>query len=180
MKKIIFFILVLFAISTTNVYSQIPDSLFVDTTFVLKVDCSKTYEQMVSDGNYNGKNDYVNKKNFPLTTECAGKTINVIAKIFNFNENISSADIIEIMNNNCFRPANLLELLALGETNPEIQISIVALGSICYIPYKNDATEYICYVPYLNLDPSDMGRIIGIIDFEGNWNNNFHFLGIHK
>ena len=182
MKKIVIFILILFVFFITNsrlAYCQTPDSSSVDTTFVLKVDYSKNLDQMIADGNYNGKNDYINEKNFSMAIKLTGKK-NEEAKIFNFNKNISSEEIIEKMENSCFRPATLPELLALGESNPEIQISVVALGTICYISYENEKAEYVCNVPYLILDPNDNGKMLGMINTDGDWNKSFYFLAIHK
>jgi len=80
----------------------------------LTVDYTKTVEQAITDGNYDWKNDDIIVKNFPISPEMIGKKVEVVTKLFYFNRDISSNDGISEMEKADYRPATLMELLALG------------------------------------------------------------------
>lgn len=98
---------------------------------ILNIDYTKTIEQAIADGNYDWKNDNITAQHFPVSPEMIGKKAEVSAKLFHFNRDISSDDVISEMDKAGYRPATLMELLVLGFLFPELQrqFPIVALGS---------------------------------------------------
>ncbi len=140
--------------------------------FTLSVDYSRTLEQMIAAGNYDSKSSNINSHNFPLPIELTGKSIALSAKIFNFGKNISNNEVVAAMDKAGYRPAALAELLALGESQPELQkqYQIVALKSVL----RDDMGYF--YVPYLGGNASE--RYLQIISNENGWDANYHFLAI--
>jgi hypothetical protein len=61
-----------------------------------------------------------------------GENVEIKFKLFCFNPDISPQDAISEMDKVAYRPANLMELLALGAAYPELQrqFLIIAPGSI--------------------------------------------------
>lgn len=140
----------------------------------LTIDYTKTVEQVISDGNYDYKNSNVTSENFPISPEMVGKKVEVSAKLFHFNWDISSEDAISEMDKDGFRPATAMELLVLGFLFPELQTKfpIVALGSVW-----RDADDD-RYVPYLDVDDSERGLYLSW--FDGNCGALCRFLGVRK
>ena len=140
----------------------------------LTVDYTKTVEQAITDGNYDWKNDDIIVKNFPISPEMIGKKVEVTTKLFHFNCDISSNDVISEMDKGGYRPATLMELLALGILFPELQrqFSIVALGSVWRL-----ASDYRC-VPYLHVHGSERG--LSLDWFGRDWSARYRFLGVRK
>ena len=140
----------------------------------LAVDYTKTVEQAVADGNYDWKNGDINAKNFPVSPEMIGKKVEVSAKLFHFNRDISSDDAISEMDKAGCRPATLMELLVLGFLFPELQrqFPIVALGSVWRCAYG------FRFAPYLFV--FDSKRKLYLDWFDSYWRARCRFLGIHK
>ena len=140
----------------------------------LVIDYTKTLGQAIADGNYDWKNSDINTKNFPISPEMIGKKVEVSAKLFHFNRNISSEDAISEMDKAGYRPATLMELLVLGFLFPELQkqFPIIALGSF----WRNACDDR--YVPYLSVDGSE--RWLDLRWFWGDWIAYYRFLGIRK
>ncbi len=145
--------------------------------FELTVDYSRTLVRVIDDGNYYYVNSDITENNFPRPVELFGHKINVYAKSFEFNRNISSAKAISIMEKAGYRPATLSEILALSELEGKKPMNhnlfpIVALGStwsdhrgFSYVPtIKIDDDNY-----YLNI--SRYRRIFG-------WSLYWNFLAI--
>ena len=142
--------------------------------FDLSIDYSRTVQEMINAGNYGWTNNNITEKHFPLPTELNGKKVSVLTKLFHFNRLISSNDAIAEMDKVGYRPATLPELLALGETHPEIQkeFSVVALGSVWRYAFDFRA------VPVLNFD-GDL-RKLSLYWFGRDWADYYRFLGIRK
>jgi len=136
----------------------------------LVVDHTKTIKQAIADGNYDCVNndiaDNFGSNEIGVSTE--------VAKLFHFNYVISSGDAISEMNKAGYRPATLMELLALGILFPELQrqFSIVALGSVWRL-----ASDYRC-VPYLHVHGSERG--LSLDWFGRDWSARYRFLGVRK
>ena len=140
----------------------------------LTVDYTKTVEQAITDGNYDWKNDDIIVKNFPISPEMIGKKVEVVTKLFYFNRDISSNDGISEMKKAGYRPATLMELLALGAVHPELQrqFPIVALGSVWH---------WACvgrFVPFLYVNDYKRGLKLSFV--AGDWGAHYRFLGVRK
>lgn len=140
----------------------------------LIVDYSRTVQEMINAGNYGWTNSDITEKHFPLPTEINGKQVSVSTKLFHFYLSISSKDAIAEMDKAGYRPATLTELLALGEAYPELQkeFPIVALGSV----WRDGGGDR--RVPVLRF--SDYRRKLFLNWFDGDWPDDYRFLGVRK
>lgn len=156
--------------------SNVQSEKVVDTANEIKltIDYTKTVGQVITDGNYDYKNSNITSENFPISPEMVGKKVEVSAKLFHFNRDISSDDAISEMDQAGYRPATLMELLVLGFLFPELQrqFPIIALGSIWLNAHLNRS------VPYLDVDGSE--RKLNLYWFGGVWNARCRFLGVRK
>ena len=147
----------------------------------LLVNYTKPLEQSITDGKYDFVGDKINNKNFPIPEKLIGKEIEVSAKLFHFDNRISSEDIIFEMDKAGYRPANLMELLVIGSLYPDLQrqFSIYALGSIML---TNDNLDHVChyrFVPCLYLDMFSKRRLcVSSFDYSCELKN--LYLGILK
>jgi hypothetical protein len=102
--------------------------------YTVFVDYSMSIEEMVRLGGY-GSNKKITTKYFP-TTRTGRASLEI--ELIHFDR-VSFEDAIYKMNNMGYRPAELHELLAFGQTFPNVQhvqreFSIFALGSVCRHP----------------------------------------------
>ena len=105
-------------------YEQLPaNSYRVTVNYDLPV------ETAVTNGKYNRFDKDITSEHFP--TKCSGIT-SLDIEIIPFNRVITSADAIAELDTMGLRPAELHELLALGEQYPDLQreFPVVALGSV--------------------------------------------------
>ncbi len=144
----------------------------VRQTFRVVVDYGRDLGQMITEERY----DYVNPnitttENFPVKGE--GRQEREIV-LFHFNCYISSDDAIAEMKRAGYEPGDIVDLLALGETQPELQrqFPIVALKSVWRNPRGNR------FVPYL--DGSDAGRSLSLRYFDGGWHERFRFAAVRN
>lgn len=156
--------------------SNIQSEKVIDTSseITLNIDYTKTVEQAIIDGNYDWKNSDITSKNFPISPEMVGKKMEAQTKLFHFNRDISSEDVISEMDKAGYRPATLMELLVLGILFPELQrqFPVVALGSVW-----RDAHAY-RHVPFLGVSDSERALYLGW--FASGWGARFRFLGVRK
>lgn len=153
---------------------KIDTSEVVDNEIILNVDYTKTVEQTIADGKYGWVNKDITVKNFPTSPEMIGKKVEVFAKLFHFNNRISSDYAISEMDKAGYRPATLMELLTLGILFPELQrrFPIVALGSVwCF------GVNFRC-VTYLDVLIPLRGLYLNSID--SYWSARCRFLGVRK
>lgn len=137
----------------------------------LTIDYAKTVEQAIADGQYDWKNNDITAEHFCTSPEMAGKKVQVSAKLFHFDQDITSEGVISEMDKAGYRPANLIELLVLGFLFPELQrqFPIVALGSVWNVARR---------VPVLIMD--DDGRGLNLGWFGDGWGGRCRFLAVHK
>lgn len=173
-----------------KIQSEREKSLDVAAEITLTIDYAKTPEQVIADGNYALEDPFnIASKNFPISPEMIGKKVEVATKLFHFNRDISSSDeVIAEMDKDGYRPATLMELLALDSLLPALQrqFKIAALGSVWY--EDNSAS----YVPCLYVsDSSSIGDYLNAGNFRRElnrsgsgtvlpWNASSRFLGVHK
>jgi len=145
-----------------------------DGEIKLTIDYAKTIEQAIADGRYGWVNSNITAENFPVSVEMAGKKIEVSAKLFHSNRDISSEDAMSKMDKAGYRPATLMELLVFGFLFPGLQrqFLIVALGSVW-----SDAGGG-RRVPYLGVIGSKCK--LDLDWFGGDWDARSRFLGVRK
>ena len=141
------------------------------TRFPVTVDYTKPLDAMITAGNYDYRNDNITTENFPVT---GNGTVECEVILVHFDRSIKSEAAITEMEQLDLRPATLTELLAFGETYPEIQreFPIICLGSswVDSDGYRN--------VPYL-----DRWRAGGRLDlgwFGGGWRRDCRFAAVRK
>ena len=126
-----------------------PDGKPVSDTYLISVDYGRNVEDGVEAGRYHWANSNITSERFP--TERKG-TAKVEVKLIHFNWSVSTNKALRELDRMGYRPAELHELLALGEKYQEIQrkFPIVALGSVlrnrCVLGLSGDNSRR-----YLNL-----------------------------
>jgi hypothetical protein len=135
----------------------------------------RNLKEMIEAGKFDWKNGSINPTNFPdpQEKELLGKEINLKAKIFAFEKTISSEDVFKELDKEGFRPATLIELLALAEIDPDLQrqFSIVSFGSV----WRNGGYSH---VAYLNNQGSERNLSLDWLDDD--WYSYFRFFAIRK
>jgi hypothetical protein len=141
------------------------------TKGTLRILANLTLTDRIARGRYDWVNSDITEEHFPTSVPA---DYDVEYKLFHFNHTISSDDAIKEMEKEGFRPGTLVELLALGETNPELQkqFPIVALGSTWQSPRGHR------YVPCLYWGGS--GRGLGLRWFGIDWVDVCRFLAVRK
>lgn len=141
------------------------------TENILSILSSLSLSDRIAAGKYDWVNDDITEKHFPDKAE---KDYEVEYRIFHFNRSISSESAIAEMEKEGFRAGNLVELLKLGETKPELQreFPIIALGSV----WRNGVGHR--NVPVLNCDAA--GRGLDLYWFGYDWDGAYRFLGVRK
>lgn len=136
------------------------------------VDYTLSLEEAVKLGHYGSVDGNIYEKNFPNNR--SGKPF-ISIELLSFNRKISVDDVSKEIDKMGYRPADLRELLALGERYPNIQTEfpIVALGSVS----KHSLAEK-CYVPGL----SSCGRRTLVLYFleGGHWEEIYRFAVVRK
>ncbi len=140
----------------------------------LIVNYDKGIKRAIAEGEYRLINRDINVEDFPVRApETAGNgKVERFARLFNFNEEKKSREVIKLMRKDGFYPAIPLELLALGAIYPELQKekTIIGLGDpIC----GNGA-----YRRVLSLDSITNFRRLNLSFFNYVWNPDDYFLGI--
>jgi len=133
-------------------------------------------EEMIKAGNFFHANGDITPTKFsdPKEKELLDRVIRIKAKIFDFKKDISSHDVLKELDKEGYRPATLIELLALAEIDPELQrqFSIVSLGS----PWEDYDDHYT--VPYIYTIDSE--RKLNLDDFLGDWSVHYCFFAVRK
>lgn len=130
--------------------------------FKIVVDYTKNLEQTITDGGFNWVNNDITDENFHIPDEIIGKKIELSAKLFYFSNYINADDATLEMNKDGYRPATLMELLALKLLFPEsIQFGAIALGSFWHDEEEDDDPEC-CYFPSFGI--SEKGPILDMCD----------------
>lgn len=151
----------------TSTISDLP-------TYTIAVDYSRSLEEMIAAGQYDSVNGNITPDHFPIRGQ--GKQ-EVDVTLFHFNRDMESALVIAEMDKAGYRPALIGELLALGESHPDLQreFPIIALGSRWQIPH-----DTISRVPELGLRSSSGVRYLNAVWLEGKWDDNCRFGAVRK
>lgn len=142
--------------------------------YTVSVDYSKSVAEMVEAGHYDWSNDNINGTNFKVN---GNGVVTVDPELVHLNRSASSEEVLVHFEANGLRPATMAELLAFGETYPEIQreFPIVCLdkgGSSWVYPsgYRR--------VPCLRQDGSE--RKLDLYWFGSDWRDICRFLAVRK
>lgn len=120
--------------SLTEGISEIKSINFNDKLYEIEVDGTKTFKELNLKFNFSFNTNYPSFYSFKIMDKT--KRRNSI-KLFNFDKDLTSFEIIEKMLSENFQPSTLEEILCLLNDQPQlhVQFTIIALGS------KTDAME---------------------------------------
>lgn len=92
------------------------------------VDYGKKLEDMISDGQYDWKNNNINLQNFPVK---GSGLVEIKLELVHLNKEVNMAEVEVYLEANGLRAATLVELLAFGATYLDVQreFPVIALGS---------------------------------------------------
>ena len=140
-------------------------------TFKVTVNYGQTLKEMIEKGKFNWVNDNINSKNFPIEGKGQVETEVVL---FHFNKTITSEEVIKEMEKEGYCPANIAELLALAEKEPDLQrqFPIASLGSVWRGP--SGFHDVSC------LSRSISARYLNLYWFEDSWNDDWRFAALRK
>lgn len=142
----------------------------VVTEYNLQVNYDLTIEEALNTGKYDFSRYNIMSKDFSTTRR---GTADVGFQLVHFKRDISSEAVIDELDWRRCRPANIYELLALGNAHPELQLQhmIIGLGSIkCNYEGKPE-------VPCLHSNGSH--RIISLVWLR-TWHRNSRFAVVPK
>ena len=122
-----------------------PNGEIIKNIFTLSVNYSRTVEDGIKAGKYDWSNSDITSGHFP-TKHCPGSEEGVKIELVHFGKNMNTEDVLSELSKKGLRPAELHELLVLGEKHSDLQreFPIVALGSVWQHPYgfRNCADLY--------------------------------------
>lgn len=147
------------------------DVVTSEDVLTLTVDYSRSLADMVEDGKYEGGvNGNIIARNFPHDPKKG--TVEVQARLFVFDREISSEEVIVAMKKDGYQPADLPTLLSFGAHFPDRQVEfpIFALGSIANDPKGNPYAAY--------LYRWDKGRMLNLFSFDFTWTPHVRFLAV--
>lgn len=152
-------------------FRRVVELINARSTFEITVDYSRSLVKMIKAGKYNSVNDNITAEHFPVKGE--GKQEKIIT-LFHFNRVMTSDEIKAEMDKQGFCPAEIEDLLGLGENYPELQkkLSIVALGSVWQHPDSNHGVS--C------LGLGGVGRRLGLTWLEFGLGVYWRFAALHK
>lgn len=107
----------------------VSDDFSLNSTYPVTVNYDRDVEEAIRAGKYDWIDSNITSKNFPTKRSGVAK---VDIELVHFNHNIFANEVLPNWNERGLRPAELLELLALGEKCPDLQreFPIVAFGSV--------------------------------------------------
>jgi len=169
MKKAI--LLLLFFICLKSILSQENIFYLHPEDFEIVVNYAYSIEEIAVKDSHHFSSFHINSKNFPKVESKAGEEL-VLVKIIQFKNPIKTDDLMVILKNNNFRPANIFELLAFSKKYQKYQLMfpIVALGS-SFVNEKGSSL-----VPSISSNITK--RSVYTVWSDEIWSTNFRFLVI--
>lgn len=145
----------------------------LSNTFAITVDYSRSLSEMISVGGYNYANKNITEEHFRII--CRYYKVDCEVELVHLNEEMTSDEVLEELDKLGLRPAFLEELLAFGETYPEIQrdFPIVSLGSSVRTAHRGNRL-----VPYI--DGWHDRRSLDLYWFDFNWDAKCRFAAVRK
>jgi hypothetical protein len=148
-----------------------PNGKSADNAYPLVVDYGLSVETAVRAGRYDWSNDNITSRNFPTKRK---EKRQVVVELVHLDRSASTEDVLRELDKADMRPAELHELLALGEVYPELQrgFPVVALGSVWQ--YQNGYRD----VPYLYRRGAE--RLLDLSWIEFDWREICRFAAVRK
>jgi hypothetical protein len=127
-------------------------------------------QRLIDSGKYDWIHHRITDKTFPIPEN---PVFGHYPKVYHFNRDISSEDVIKEMDKEGYRPAMTWDLLDYGAKNPKEQRNypIVGLGSVAE---SEDGRALLCLSRCL------AGRSLDVFWSAGNWTARYRFLAVRK
>jgi len=140
-------------------------------TFPVTVNYDLSVEEAIAAGNYQAVNAEINAKNFP-STQSGQAALEVV--LVRFENRMKSEDVLQELDKDGLRAAELPELLVFGAKYPDVQrkFSIAGLGSVW-----QDRKRY-RNVPCLY--EASEGRYLDLHWWDDGWYSYTRFAAVHK
>lgn len=137
----------------------------------LTVNYDQSVEKAIKAGRYDWTNNDITSKNFP--TKRSG-TAEVDIELIHFNRDMNTDEVLAELDKRGLRPAELHELLKLGEKYPDLQreFPIIALGSV----WQSSGGDRYC--PCIYRDGSKL--YLDLIWIGSRWGGRCHFAALRK
>ena len=121
-----------------------PNGEIIKNIFTLSVNYSRTVEDGIKAGKYDWSNSDITSGHFP-TKHCPGSEEGVKIELVHFGKNMNTEDVLSELSKKGLRPAELHDLLVLGEKHSDLQreFPIIALGSVWQAPDGNRRVPYL-------------------------------------
>ncbi len=134
------------------------------------VDSNLTFAKRIARGCYDQTNSDLTEKRFPVTDDQYGAWE---WKLFHFKRRIFSEEVILLMEDVGFEPAQIGHILTFGMSYPEEQrkYPIIGLGRLASIDMAR-------YVPGLSNEGDK--RKLYLDSFTGSWHGHYRFLGVRR
>jgi hypothetical protein len=138
------------------------------SSHLIRVNYGRTLEDAIRAGEYGLVSPDIHRRNFP-NSSAVNFTTNI--KIFGFDRKISTDDVRRHFASNKLLPGVMPELLALGETHPEVfyETPVIALGSVWIDSHKNNRV--------MMLHMNNHLRCLTLA-WEGTWGINCRFIAV--
>ncbi len=169
MKKYLVLCFLLVGLSSFGQDVATPLSVTISGNYPVVIDYHQSLAEMIQAGRYDQVHTDITSKNFPADTLTSYPTLTFIY----FSWSVSTDEVTKEMSRLRYRPATLVELLALGVNYPDLQknFKIVALGS-------SWTTRASHFSPYLWQEAGQ--RILKLDYADLNWEVGVRFLAVHK
>lgn len=142
------------------------------TRLTVKMDYTKSLEELIAAGNYDSRSFDITASNFPPTGNGRIETELVLV---HFNRDVESGDVIREMEQMGLEPAKIEHLLTLGAKHPNLQrkFPIIAPGSLWTSPVGRRR-----YVPCLDYWKGQ--RCLATMWFSIVWHRHCRFAAVRK
>ncbi len=141
------------------------------SAYKVTVDYAQSLAEMIKAGKYDWVNSDITAEHFPIQGK--GKQ-DVEVVLFHFGKEITSEQVLEVLETQGYRGAKIEEMLALGAAYPELQkqFPILTLGSVWQGPGGSR------FVPYLDWDGA--GRDLRLDWLGRGWRGYYRFASVRN
>lgn len=168
MKKILFLFLLVFSLFKVTLAQE--ELFYLDTNrFEILVEYNYSIEEIAIKDSHNFASFHINSKNFPKLENRDSEEL-ISPRIIKFEKAIKTEDLLFILEENYFRPANIFELLAFSKKykNYQLMFPIVSLGS----SFFGDKGRPLVPIISVNI----LKRGVYTVFSDKVWSNNYGFL----
>lgn len=151
--------------------SKSKKALGTDTKVKLTVDYTRDIDDCVQRYYHQIYGEDINERKLPIPSEMFGKKVEIDACLIYFEDEINHSDVLKEIDKAGFRPANLMELLALGhEYEFHMDFCIHELESICYV----DGNKHV------SITSANGKSVIQLCGSYGDYSKGSRFLAVPK